>query len=212
MTSTPKKFASSSKNPQLVIEPALTLLEYSSIAAGIVAADAMVKRATVDTVRAGTVQPGRYLVLLGGAVAEIEEALKAGLETMPDALNDHIFLPGVHPDVVRALSGGRSIQTNIESLGIFETHSVPAAIHAADAGIKGAEVTLMEVRLADGLGGKGIVLFTGSVSEVEAALEIASEATQSGQQIRYVVIPQLHDDIAQVIRTTTRFGSQFDWS
>jgi microcompartment protein CcmL/EutN len=70
----------------------------------------------------------------------------------------------------------------------------------------------MEVRLADGLGGKGIVLFTGSVSEVEAALEIASEATQSGQQIRYVVIPQLHDDIAQVIRTTTRFGSQFDWS
>jgi microcompartment protein CcmL/EutN len=194
-----------------VIEPALALLEFSSIAAGIQSADAMVKRATLQVIRAGTVQPGRFLVLIGGEVAEVEESLKAGLETAPDVLNEHIFLPGVHPEVVRALAGGRKVETSHDALGIFETHHVPAAIHAADKGVKGAQVTLLEIRLADGLDGKGIVLFTGSVSDVEAALEIADAAMQEGQKVRHVVIPQLHVDIANVLRADTRFGVQFDW-
>src|SRR5690606_3681552 len=117
----------------------------------------MVKRAEVDVVQAGTVQPGNLLVLLGGPVAEVEEALKAGL-AIADTLTDHIFLPAVAPQVVGALAGQRDIKA-LElistALGIVETQTVPAAIQAADAGVKGAEVALMEVRLADGLGGKG---------------------------------------------------------
>src|SRR6185295_7534182 len=143
----------------LQIEPALALLEFSSIAAGMYAGDAVVKRAKLDVVHAGTVHPGRFLVLGGGSVAEVEEALKAGRENALDSLNDFIFLPGVHRDVVRALAGGRSHETN-DSLGIIETNSVPSAIQAADKGIKGAKVTLAEVRLADGLNGKGLVLFS----------------------------------------------------
>lgn len=195
---------------RLVIEPALALLEYSSIAAGVVAADAMVKRATLDVVHAGTVQPGHFLILIGGVVAEVEEALKAGLETVPDALADHILLPGVHLEVVRALSGGRSLKEE-DALGIIETRTVPAAILAADKGVKGAQVTLAEIRLADGLGGKGIVFFTGLVSDVEAALEIAGGALQEGQKVRQVVIPQLHQEIAQLLRDGTRFGAQLGW-
>ena len=49
-------------------ESALALLDFSSTASGIEAADAMVKRAQIDTIKAGTVQPGRYLVLIGGTV------------------------------------------------------------------------------------------------------------------------------------------------
>lgn len=196
--------------PPVVIDPALALLEFSSIAAGILAGDAMVKKATLDIVRAGTVQPGRFLVLVGGQVAEVEEALRAGLEAAPDVLNDKIFLPGVHAEVVRALGGGRSIQKD-DALGIVETVTVPAAIHAADKGIKGAQVNLMEIRLADGLGGKGIVLFTGLVSDVEAALDIADAALDPAQKVRGVVISQLHTDIAQVLHTSTRFGTQLGW-
>src|SRR5690242_11357508 len=154
----------------LNIEPALALLEFSSIAAGVYAGDAMVKRATLDVVHAGTVHPGRFLVLVGGSVAEVEEAFKAGKEAVPDALHDHIFLPGVHADVVRALAGGRSPRGD-DALGIVETRTVSAAILAADKGVKGALVTLLEIRLADGLDGKGLVLFTGIVSDVEAALD-----------------------------------------
>jgi microcompartment protein CcmL/EutN len=119
----------------LVIEPALALLEFNSIAAGIQAGDIMVKRATLATIHAGTVQPGRFLVLVGGDVAEVEEALKAGRDAAPDTLNDYVYLPGVHPDVVRALGGGRSPVPH-DALGIVETSSVSAAILAADRGVK----------------------------------------------------------------------------
>lgn len=199
----------------LVIEPALALLEFSSIAAGVQAADAMVKRAPLDIVRAGTVQPGRFLVLVGGPVAEVEEALKAGLAATPDVLNDYIFLPGVHRDVVRALGGERSagkLAAGHNALGVVETRTVPAAIQAADRGVKGAEVALMEIRLADGLGGKGVVFFTGAVSDVEAAIEIVDGALQAEQKVRQVVISQLHVDLAEVLRGSTRFGRQLDWA
>lgn len=200
----------SSSQPTLKIEPALALLEFSSIAAGILAGDAMVKRSTLAVVHAGTVQPGRFLVLIGGEVAEVEEALKAGLESAPDTLNDHIFLPGVHADVVRALRGGRSLEGG-EALGIVETRNVPAAIHAADRGVKGAQVTLQEIRLADGLGGKGIVFFTGLVSDVEAALELIDGALTAEQKIRQVVISQLHTEMAKLVQANTRFGAQLGW-
>jgi microcompartment protein CcmL/EutN len=194
----------------LVIDPALALLEFTSIAAGVFAADAMAKRATLDVIHAGTVQPGRFLVLVGGLVAEVEEAAKAGREAIPDALKDHLLLAGVHPDVVRALAGGRSLE-QFDALGIIETFTVAAAIHAADKGVKGAEVKLLEVRLADGLDGKGLVFFTGIVSDVEAALEIAGSALKPDQIVRQVVIPQLHGDIAKLIRVNTRFGAQLGW-
>lgn len=197
-----------------IIEPALALLEFSSIAAGIESADAMVKRAEVDVVQAGTVHPGNLLVLLGGPVAEVEEALKAGLTLAADVLTDHIFLPAVAPQVVRAMAGQRDIKA-LElistALGIVETHTVPAAIQAADAGVKGAEVSLMEVRLADGLGGKGLVFFTGQVSDVQAALEITRSTLKDEQKTRRVVIPQLHGDIAGIINRNTRFGVQLAW-
>ncbi len=211
MSDTPTTPRALPESTPLVIEPALALLEFSSIAAGILAADAMVKRATLDVVQAGTVQPGRFLVLLGGAVGEVEESLKAGKETAPDTLTDHIFLPGVHEDVVRALTAGRVLTPEHDALGIVETVSVPAAIHAADKGVKGAEVTLMEIRLADGLGGKGLVFFTGLVSDVEAALEITDAALEIHLKVRQVVIPQIHEDIAKVIRRSTQFGVHLGW-
>jgi len=199
-----------SSTKPLVIDPALALLEFSSIAAGIQAGDAMVKRAVLDVVHAGTVQPGRFLVLIGGSVAEVEEALKAGKESAPDVLTDSVFLPGVDPAVVRALSGAR-LSGNDDAMGIIETLNVPAAIQAADKGVKGAEVQLLEIRLADGLGGKGIIFFGGLVSNVEAAVELAVAAIPANQLVRQVVIPQIHEDIAKRLQANTRFGAQLGW-
>src|SRR3990172_1101384 len=90
-----------------MIEPALALVEFSSIAVGIQAADAMVKRAPIDVIKTGTVQPGKYLVLIGGAVADVEESLAAGRLVGGTSVVDHVYLPQVHPEVVEAIGGGR---------------------------------------------------------------------------------------------------------
>lgn len=189
--------------------PALALLEFSSIAAGIAAGDAMVKHAPVAAIQTGTVQPGHYLVMVTGDVAVVEEAVKAGRETGQSDLCDQVFLPQVHPAVVRSLGGQRQMP-EADALGIVETKTVAAAIWAADAGIKGAEVNLIQLRLADGLGGKGLAFFTGLVADVEAAVEIAAAIAQPNL-LRQVVISQLHADMRPNVHLS-RFGGHFDWN
>lgn len=192
----------------MMYDPALTLIEFSSIAAGIQAADAMVKRAPIDVMLAGTVQPGKYLVLVGGLTADVEESLAAGREVGRDAILDIVYLPQVHPSVVTALRGGRSPEP-AEALGVLETSSVAAAIRAADAGVKGAQVELVEVRLADGLGGKGIVLYSGVVADVEIAVALGVESLQGPDAlIRQVVIPQLHEEMWDNLSQATRFSAR----
>jgi microcompartment protein CcmL/EutN len=191
-----------------MFDPALALIEYSSIATGIEAADAMIKRAPIEVIKSGTVQPGKYLVLIGGLTADVEESLEAGRQVGGSALVDFIFLPNVHPEVVQAIGGGR-IPDRIDSLGVIETTTVAAAIHAADAGVKGAEVHLVEVRLADGLGGKGIVLYSGVVADVEAAVDIGVGVLERPELlVRQVVIPQLHREMWENVGDATRFRSR----
>jgi len=188
-----------------MFDPALSLIEFSSIAAGIQAADAMVKRAPLEVIQAGTVQPGKYLVMIGGLTADVEEALAAGRQVGGAAILDIVYLPQVHRELVQALQGGR-VANPRDALGVVETTSVAAAIQAADAGIKAAEVRLVEVRLADGLGGKGIVLFSGLVADVEIAVERGVAALDRPDQlVRQVVIPQLHDELWANLSQATRF-------
>jgi microcompartment protein CcmL/EutN len=188
-----------------MFDPALSLIEFSSIAAGIQAADAMVKRAPLEVIQAGTVQPGKYLVMIGGLTADVEEALAAGRQVGGAAILDIVYLPQVHRELVQALQGGR-VANPRDALGVVETTCVAAAIQAADAGIKAAEVRLVEVRLADGLGGKGIVLFSGLVADVEIAVERGVAALDRPDQlVRQVVIPQLHDELWANLSQATRF-------
>jgi microcompartment protein CcmL/EutN len=187
------------------IEPALGLLELDSIAVGIEAGDAMAKRAPIDVIRAGTVHPGRYLVLVGGAVADVEEAMEAGREVGASLVLDAVLLPNVHPDVVAALGGRRGRRAG-EALGVIETRTVAAIIEAADAGLKGARVALLELRLADDLGGKGYLLFAGPVAEVEAAVEIAAARIASSPNVLQRVISRLHGEMADNLAADARFG------
>jgi microcompartment protein CcmL/EutN len=155
------------------------------------------------------VQPGHYLVLVAGDVASVGEAVAAGQEVGQAALLDTLYLPNVHPGVVAGIGGGRGGVSG-EALGVLETKTVAAAIRAADAGLKGAEVTLWQLRLADGLGGKGLALFSGTVTDVEVAVTIGA-AEAGGQLLRQVIIAQLHPEMSENIAMPGRFGNHFDW-
>jgi len=188
-----------------MIQPALALIEYSSIATGMQAADAVVKRAPIQVLKVGTIQPGKFLVLFGGMTADVEESLAAGRQVGREAVIDFVYLPNVHPEVVMAIAGGR-LPEPTDALGVIETSSVASTILAADAGVKGAEVHLVEIRLGDGLGGKGIVLYSGLVADVEAAVDIGVRAMPDPQAlVRQVVIPQLHPEMWQNVMDSTRF-------
>ena len=187
---------------------AIALLEFSSIAIGVRAGDAMVKRAPVDVAYAGTIHPGNYLVLVAGDVACVEEAYRAGLEAGTRTLLDQLFLPAVHTEVVQALLGRRGSSSG-EALGMIETRTVAATIGAADCGLKGAEVSLLEIRLADRIGGKGYCAFSGPLAEVEAAVEVAVNRLPSPEVlIADVVIPQFHEEMLANIEASSEFWTR----
>jgi microcompartment protein CcmL/EutN len=187
------------------VNPAIGLLEFGSVAAGIRAGDAMVKRGRVAELIAGTVHPGHYLVLVIGEVADVEEAMAAGRGQ--SAVVDEVLLPDVHPDVIEAVRGAR-VPGSGEALGVIETRTVAATIEAADAAVKGASVFLMELHLADGLGGKGYALFCGSVSDVEAAVAVGTLRIAAESLVATVVIPQLHSEMGNNLLAGRYFGDR----
>ena len=178
------------------MHPAVAILEFSSVAIGIQAGDAMIKRAPLGVLSTGTAQPGKYLVLVAGDVGSVEESLIAGQELAGEYLLDSVFLPDIHPDVVAAIKGNRSLSDE-ESLGVIETTTVAGIIQAADAAVKGATVTMTQIEMADGLGGKGYALFAGNLGDVQAAVEAGISAISVEQLLAQVVIAQLHEEMRQ---------------
>jgi microcompartment protein CcmL/EutN len=193
-------------------DPAIGLVELDSIAIGLVVADAMVKAAPVGSVYSGTVHPGRYLVLVSGDPASVEVALQAGRGASGSSLLDELFLADVDPLVIEAIISAEAAGSlSGEALGIFETRTVATVVTAADAAVKGADVVLPVVRLADGLGGKGYAFFSGTVADVEAALAAAAERTESPQNVlQSVVIPQLHDEVRSNVEAGLRFNARLE--
>lgn len=191
-------------------DPAIAIVEFDSIATGIFTGDAMVKSSPIGSIYAGTVHPGRYLVLVSGDTASVEVALETGRESGARSVIDSIFLPAVHDDVVAAIvSLVEAADFDGDAAGIVETATVASVVEAADAGVKAASVALPAVRLADGLGGKGYAVFTGPIAEVEAALDAAVErATPTGQLIRHVIIAQIHAEMRENLAADLRFNQR----
>ena len=185
-------------------DPAIGLLELDSIVAGIVAGDAMAKASPVSSLYAGTVHPGRYLVLVGGDTAAVEVALEAA---GPTSVVDSLFLADVHPAVVAAFTTAEvAAPTLDDALGVVELSTSAAAINAADAGVKAAAVSLPALRLADDLGGKAYCLFTGAVADVEAAVERAAGIVPGELLVASTVSPQLHEDMRDNLTAELRFN------
>ena len=90
---------------------------------------------------------------------------------------------------------------SLRAVGVMETYSLCAAIYAADAAAKAADVRLLEVRLGRVLGGKSFVLLTGDVAAVKAAVEAAEGLDETqGLMGKSVVIPAPHPDLLRSIQ------------
>jgi microcompartment protein CcmL/EutN len=178
---------------------AIAAVETSSIAQGVVAADAMLKTAEVELLESATLSPGRYWVLVGGEVATVRASHRRGVAGAADTLLDQLFIPQLHEGVLPALRGVVRGGED-DALGILETLTAASAIVAADTAVKAANVTIRDLRLANGIGGKGVVSLSGTVSAVQAAVEAGrADALRRGLLARAVVIPRLDPQLRRRI-------------
>lgn len=189
--------------------PALAVVEFRDIPTGMFATDAMLKKAPIAFVKCGTISHGRYLTLIGGTAASVEEALDEGVLQGGDSVLDRIMLADVHPRVYEAIIGTR--RTGGEgALAIIETGTVASNVRAAEAALKSTAVELVEIRLADaGLSGKGVSVYQGDLHEIEEAVEVAARYLEhAGVTARHRIIAAPHESLLAQIATSTWFGSQ----
>jgi microcompartment protein CcmL/EutN len=161
--------------------PALGVLEVGSIARGIVTADAGLKRAPAVLLHSRAVSGGKHLVFFEGGVAEVEEAIGAGRSVAANLLLDRVELPAADDQVWPMLGAPLappdwSADPGAEAVAIIETTTVCAAIAAADAACKMADVIVRDTRFAIDLAGKAYFTLTGSLDAIEAAAAAAHAA------------------------------------
>jgi microcompartment protein CcmL/EutN len=177
--------------------PALGLVEVNSIARGVVVADVMVKKAPVRLLQSHPVSPGKHVVVLAGGVAEVDEALDAGVAMAAATLVDRLFLPHAHASLAPLVAGRAALPPGgrYEAVGIFETFTIAATIVAADAAAKAAEVTLCDMRLGQGIGGKAYFTMTGDLDAIEASAAAARGAVEGGLVAAVEIIASPHEDL-----------------
>ncbi len=167
-------------------------IELSSLGLGYRIEDDMLKAASVELLIARTICSGKYFIVVGGSVSDVETAIRAGLDGAGEAIIDHLVLPNVHPTVFPAL--GQSIALGpdeIGALGVIETFSGVSVLAAADAAAKAARITLFRIHVAMALGGKGLCLMTGLVADVRAGMQAAADEVRArGLLVSEIVIPR----------------------
>ena len=162
-----------------MIKPAIGLIELSSIAKGLFVSDAMIKKAPVDVLMSQTTSPGKYLILISGDVASVQESIQHAKNLTKDVCIDHLFIPNIHPQIIPGIQN-KFPKINLDAVGVLETQSVASTISGADQALKSANVNLINLKLGKGLGGKGYFVITGDLSEVEAAIGAAKNAIEEG--------------------------------
>ncbi len=171
---------------------AIGLVELKSIPVGIQTADEMLKAAEVEIVTASPVCPGKYIIIITGDVAAVKSAVNAGEIKGGIFIIESSVIPNIHEDVCPAITATADFG-RIDALGGIESMSALESVVAGDIIAKAAQVSLMEIRIARGLGGKSFVLFTGDTASVSQALSAClNEIGDNGCITSTMVIPNPH--------------------
>jgi len=174
-------------------------LELNSIAKGIEVADAMLKVAQVEMYLTTPTCPGKYITLVYGDLASVENAINVGIRLGGEHVIEDVVIPHVEEQIFPAITGTTEVDL-IEAVGVIESLSIVSTIEAADSCTKEANVRLLEIRLGSGIGGKSYLTLTGDVADVKAAVNSGVEAIrETGNLVYFTVIPSPHEDFKQLL-------------
>lgn len=154
----------------------LGLVETRTIAGGIDLADAMVKHAAVELLRAQTICSGRFMILVAGDRASVGEAIAVAREGSAGLHAVHL-LSQVSEQVLAALAHRERQPFNPgDAMAVIECRNVVSGISSADAAVKASGVRLEKLVCGQGINGKSYYVLGGELASVEAGAAAAEEA------------------------------------
>lgn len=174
--------------------PALAVVELTSLARAYVVLDALVKRARVTVLGHREVTPGKTVILFGGREEETLEAHAAALGASATSLVDDLLLAQAHPQLWTALAGGTTARRG-DAAAIVELSTVASTLLALDSALKTTDVAVVKLRLAAGIGGRGLFVLSGQLDEVQAASETARGCVAQDRLLGCELVSHPHDEI-----------------
>lgn len=174
-------------------------IEVSGIPRGLVCVDALVKKAASRVVMANPVSPGKFLILIDGSVAEVEESLLEAERIAGDQAIDRFLLPYAHEQLERCVFGAAPDCLD-GSLGIVECATTCAGIRSCDAALKAAPVALHVIHLSAGIGGKCWYAFAGELFDVQASVQAAADVLgRDGRLLGTEIIAAPHPEFLDAL-------------
>lgn len=174
---------------------AIGVIELKCIPKGVEAADAALKSAGVEMVSAHPSCPGKYEIILSGSISNITAAVNHVTARFDGYVIDSSIMGRIDEQVIAALFG-TATATPDGALGLVETFSAASAIKCADIAVKTSRVSIYDLRVSRGMGGKGVVMLTGEIGDVSAAVEAASNYAKGVASLSATsVIAAPHEDL-----------------
>lgn len=178
---------------------AIGVIELKCIPKGVEAADAALKSAGIEMVSCHPSCPGKYEIILTGSISNVTAAVEHVKGRFEGYVIDSSVMGRIDGQVVTALFGTEAGERE-GALGLLETFSAASCIKAADLAVKTSRVKIFDLRVSRGMGGKGILMLTGEIGDVTAAIEAGSAYAKSEAQLSaYSVIaapsPELWDKL-----------------
>jgi microcompartment protein CcmL/EutN len=201
--------------------PCLGLLEVGHYVAALVVADKCVKTAGVELIQIESTDSGALCLKLTGSTGAVKAALEAGA-ALARKIGTHAthaasILPAPAPGlravakpkpVFNPLVGAsdcwpaqeekRKMETN-KALGLLETQGLVSLLHATDAMLKTADVTVAGKEKIGG--GYVTILVRGDLAAVQAAVDAGRKTVESlgGKLILADVISNPHPELAALL-------------
>ena len=138
---------------------------------------------------------GKYEIILTGSISNVTAAVNHVTSRFEGYVIDSSIMGRIDEQVIQALfSTNQGEQKG--SLGLIETFSAASAIKAADIAVKTARVAIYDLRVSRGMGGKGVVMLTGEIGDVQSAVEAAERyAKEIATLSSTAVIPAPHEEL-----------------
>lgn len=174
---------------------AIGFLETQLVARGIVALDGALKVGEVELLAAQVIARGKYIWMINGVLADVQEAMKRARELAAGTVLDEFVIETVHEQVLPAFKARQKVEpADFQAVGVIETKETASAIFAADAAAKEAEVKLLECKQQPG--GKGLLVLTGEIGAVRRAIEAGRRAVRKPEHLLCdIVIPAAHQKL-----------------
>lgn len=177
------------------MDKAVGILELAGVAKGYLVANEIKKNTMIKLWLADPICPGHFLLIISGDVASIRMAMeRAQTLAQQDEVLSQGMLANIDHGVLQVLVSPKGLPED-KALGIVETLAIAPAILAADGAVKTAQVELVELRIAGGMGGKALVCFAGDVDAVGVALARIQHLVEPSALASSVLLAAPHPEL-----------------